>query len=156
MITPIIMLAVGLLLVFVEFFVPGGILGVAGGVLIILSIILFAVNNQSITALLIFMGSAAVLVVAIIRFALWKVKHSQGGRSFYLNSDQEGYSASVYDKSYIGKEAVTLSDLKPAGHILVEGKRFQAVSKTGYILKGKTVAIIGGRGAHFIVKKKEE
>jgi len=46
-----------------------------------------------------------------------------------------------------------LTDLKPGGYILVEGKQHQALSNTGYIVKGKEVKIIGGQEESLIVKQ---
>ena len=38
---------IGLLLIFIEFFVPGGILGVTGGILLVGSVIFFALLEES-------------------------------------------------------------------------------------------------------------
>jgi membrane-bound ClpP family serine protease len=46
------------------------------------------------------------------------------------------------------------TDLKPSGHVLVEGNRFQAVSKNGYIDKATEIEILGGIGSHLIVQPK--
>ncbi|MCB1181127.1 MAG: serine protease [Chlamydiia bacterium] len=143
---------IGLLLIFIEFFVPGGILGVTGGILLVGSVILFALQTESFLAFILFFVIVIVILGVLIKFALWRKKKKKG---IYLSNDQEGYSASSYDKEMIGKEAKTLSDLKPSGHIVVEGKRLQAVSKTGYVDKGIKVMVIGGQGAHLIVKKME-
>lgn len=76
-------------------------------------------------------------------------------KGFFLDSAQEGYVASSFEKELVGKQGEALSDLKPAGHILIEGKRHQALSKMGYLVKGTKIEIIGGQGAHLIVKKVE-
>ena len=57
------------------------------------------------------------------------------------------------DKDLVGKEGVVSSDLKPSGHILVEDNYYQAVSKTGYIEKGRNIKVIGGQGARLICKE---
>ncbi len=87
----------------------------------------------------------------LITFTLRYIKKGKT-TGIYLNSAQEGYLASEFDKTLIGKSGEALTDLKPAGHILVEGKRYQAVSKTGYLDKGSKIEIVAGEGAHFIVK----
>lgn len=154
--TPFILLALGLFMVFIEFFVPGGILGIAGGVLIVVSIVMFIVASDSVLAVVGFIALAIALTAALIKFAIWRIQTKKGGGSLFLHDTQEGYAASEFVKEYIGKEGVTLSDLKPAGHILIEGKRIQAVSKTGYLVKGSAVIVVAGQGAHLIVKRKEE
>lgn len=76
-------------------------------------------------------------------------------RKFVLTSDQQGFQASTYDTDLIGKEGMAFSDLKPSGHIMVEERLVQALSETGYIVKGIPIVIVGGKGANFIVKQKE-
>lgn len=151
MITAFILLALGLLVIFLEFFLPGGILGVAGGVLLIVSIVFFAMATDSILLIFSYLILNILLLVVLITFTLRYIKKGKT-TGIYLNSAQEGYLASEFDKTLIGKSGEALTDLKPAGHILVEGKRYQAVSKTGYLDKGSKIEIVAGEGAHFIVK----
>lgn len=74
--------------------------------------------------------------------------------SFYLNQDQEGYLASNYEATLVGKSGTVFSELKPAGHITVDGVQYVATSESGFIEKGEEVLISGGRGANLIVIKK--
>lgn len=72
-----------------------------------------------------------------------------------LTEDQEGYVASQFELSVIGKIGVVVTELKPAGHIAVDGKHYQALSESGFVSKGKKVLIVGGKGAHLIVKEEK-
>jgi len=146
-----VLLAIGLILIFLEFFLPGGIIGAAGSILLLLSIAFFSMNSDSLTAIILYIIAVVVVVIVLIKFALWRIKKSGPKKSIFLQSDQEGFIASGFEKEYIGKQAVAFTDLKPAGHIVVEKKRVQAVSKAGYIIKGTEVMVIGGDGAHLIV-----
>lgn len=152
--TPYVLLAAGLLMIFFEFFLPGGIIGAAGGVLVLLSIIFFAVQAETVIPIILFTGGALVLVGLLIAFAIWRIKRGKGD-GIFLNTEQSGYVASEYAKELIGEEGEALSDLKPSGHILVNKKRYQAVSKMGYVEKGSKIKVVGGEGAHLIVKLKE-
>jgi len=147
-----VLLGIGLLLIFLEFFLPGGIAAALGIVLLIFSVALFAMTSESLIAVVLYILAIAFVVGCLMRFALWRIKTGRAGENMYLDSDQEGYVASKFAKEFIGKKGVALSDLKPAGHIKVEGKRMQAVSKTGYLVKGTKIEVIGGQGAHLIVK----
>lgn len=69
-----------------------------------------------------------------------------------LKEDQEGFSASEFDHQMIGKVGEVVTELKPAGHIMIEGALFPALSEAGFIDKGKTVKVVGGRGFHLIVR----
>ena len=147
------LLILGLLLIFFEFYLPGAILSIIGGILIFISIVFFALHTQSALETLLFIIVALLLVGGVIKFALWRLRTARSTKSIYLRKDQEGYVASHYDARLIGKQGIALSDLKPAGHIRVEGQSHQAVSSSGYITKGSAVTITGGEGAHFIVKE---
>lgn len=151
-INPYILLLLGLLLVFVEFFIPGAIMGICGGAMILASIILFAVQSQSLVATVLFAIGSVIGLIVLIKFALWRIRTAKPGYSIYSNADQEGFVASHYDSSAIGKRGVVDTDLKPGGHIIVDGKRLQAISQSGYITKGTEIIVIGGQEESLIVK----
>ena len=151
---PFILLFIGLILIFLEFFLPGGIMAAIAGILLLASIVFFAIESSFLATILYIVGIALVIGV-LIKFTLWRLKKGKF-KGIFLNSEQSGYVASEFSKELIGKKGEAVSDLKPAGHILVEGKRYQAVSKMGYIDKGSPIEVIGGEGAHLIVKKIEE
>ena len=77
-------------------------MGIAGGILILVSIVFFALHTKSFIALLGFIIAAIVLVVVIIKLALWRIKKEKHG--IYHSRDQEGYAASSYLKEMFGKE----------------------------------------------------
>lgn len=74
-------------------------------------------------------------------------------KRFIHGEDQEGFVPFELDRSFIGKQAIAATDLKPSGHITVEGTTFQAVSQSGYLAKGSTVIITAAEGAHYVVKE---
>lgn len=146
----------GLILIYLEFYLPGAIMGIAGGLLVFLSVILFASKSSSPLATTAFFVGVLASVILLIRFAIWRIKSAKPDYSIYSDKDQEGYVASGYDKSTIGKTGVVLSDLKPGGYILIEGKQHQALSQSGYIVKGSKVVVIAGEGESLIVKSFKE
>jgi len=147
--------AAGLLMIYLEFFIPGGILAILGGGLLVGSLVLFGMQKVGVGWLVIYFLILFILVLSTCKLALWQIRKSRKKKSFYLADDQAGFQASEFKKEFIGKTAIAYSDLKPAGHILVEGEQLQALSETTYIDKGSTVLIIGGKGAYLIVKKTE-
>jgi membrane-bound serine protease (ClpP class) len=105
--------------------------------------------------LALFVGSSLLALIVLIKFALWRVKSGKPGSSVYLSGDQEGYRAPTFCQDAVGKEGVALSDLGPSGHILVENKKLQAVSKSGYLEKGSEIVVLEGKGAYLLVRAKE-
>lgn len=148
--TPYLLLALGLLFVLLEFYLPGAVLGTIGGILIVSSLINFAQSYDSVLANALFLFLTIGLLIAVIKFALWRIPKS---KSIYLKTDQEGYIASQYDRNAIGQTAVVFTDLKPGGYILIKGEQHQAISESGYLTKGAEVVVIGGEGESLIVKK---
>ena len=137
----------GLVLVFLEFFVPGGILAVLGSLCLVGSLIWTALSFSMLTVLVYFV-IALVAFVFTVRFALYKVKQ----KHISLESDFEGSTANVFDASLINEAGVVLSDLKPSGFIKVNNQRVQAVSECGFIKKGKKITVTNGKSSYLIVK----
>jgi len=155
---PWILLAIGFILIFLEFYLPGAIMGITGGILVFASIILFSLQTQSPWAIAAYVVGVGVGLGLLIKFALWRIRTAKPDYSIYSDADQEGFQASQFDLSMVGKKGVVVTDLKPGGHILVEGKRLQAISRSGYLVKGTEVTVIGGQEESLIVKhsKKEK
>lgn len=155
---PFLLVFLGLFLILVEFYIPGAIMGILGGISILVGIILFASDSSSLLATILFVLGSAISVGLLIRFALWRIVHAKPEYSIYSDDSQEGYLASSYDKSAIGKIGVVLADLKPGGYILIEGQQYPAISISGYISKGEHVLVISGQEQSLLVKlsKKEQ
>ncbi|MFT4552252.1 MAG: membrane-bound ClpP family serine protease [Chlamydiales bacterium] len=157
MIVPYVMLGVGLLLIYMEFYLPGGIMGTCGSILLVMGVVFFSQGSENPLHVMLFTVGAMVGLAFVVMFALNRIKSADPESSVYLSDDQEGYRAPTFSAEAVGKMGSVLTDMKPSGHILIEGKQFQAVSKTGYLLKGSEVIVTGGKGAYLFVKpcKKE-
>ena len=156
MLYAVVSLVISLVLIFSEFFLPGGIMGAIGAILFIISIILSFVHGSSLYEALIFAVIALFCLLSIIRIALARMKSGKGNKHMYHQDDQEGYIACEVDKTLIGKEGTAFTDLKPSGFISVQGERFQAISQGGYLEKGTSIVVINAEGAHYRVKKLEK
>lgn len=141
-------ISLGLILVFLEFFMPSGLLGSIAALLFFsgITVFWFYTTSPTWTVLLLFLVLGLIWIDC--RFALSRVR-----KSILLKEDHQGFQASTYDPDLIGREGVALTDLKPSGHIVIEDEKFQALSETGYISKGAPVTVIRGRGAYLIVKR---
>lgn len=147
----------GLFLIFLEFFLPGAIMAVGGSVLLLASLFMFHLKGpEGIGPFLFYLFALGVSLYCVIRLAIWAVKATGKKGTVYLDAHQEGFQASLYPKELIGKTGVAATDLKPSGHIWVDDRAIQALSKDGYIDKGTPVQILGGQGSHLIVKSTSE
>jgi membrane-bound serine protease (ClpP class) len=150
----LIMIGTGLLLVALEFFLPGGIVGAAGGIIFLSGLVLFAVDSPSLLLTIAVVIASLALFVVMIRYLIKRIQRTKS--TFYLSDDQEGYRASKWAEELMGEEGLALSDMRPAGHIRIDGTQYQAVSKMGYLRKGTKIKVIGGEGAHLVVRSVEE
>lgn len=129
-------------------------MGIAGGILVAVGLVLFAVNSSSLALIVVVFVVTILALGFLAHFALKRIKKTKG--TIYLDQDQEGFKASKWSKKMVGQEGEVVADLKPSGHIRVNGKRFQAVSRMGYLASGTKIIIVGGEGAHLIVRKKND
>lgn len=144
---------VGLLAIFLEFFLPGAIFAFIGGLLVIGGVALFSLLELPIYLKIFYFVANMVLTAATCKLAL-KFITARKENTLLLQANQEGFTIHSFDNTLLEKEGEADTDLKPSGHILVAGQRLQAVSERGYIPKGKPIQIIAGRGATYIVKEK--
>ena len=139
----------GLLLVFLEFFLPTGIMAIGGGVLLLSSLFVFHMTQTGLLPLLSFIALILGALYLCIRLATWSLR-AQGKLEPYRGLEKE--QSVVYSKELIGKMGIAATDLKPSGQILLESRHFDALSKTGPILKGTAVQITKSQGSHLVVE----
>ncbi len=151
MLVPIFLGFAGLVFIYLEFFLPGGIAAALGILALLAGVILFSMSH-SLLVVLLYAAVFSLLCGLSIALALKKVKASGKHQTVYLSKDQSGYQAPRFEERLIGKIATATSNFTPSGHIEVDGELFQAVSQGRFIPKGSKVRIIGGEGARFIVK----
>lgn len=151
--TPFLLLIFGLVLILLEFYIPGAIMGIIGGILLIFSGVVFAYEEHSGIEFFLFFLLIIIGLAGVIKFAIWRIRHNRKKNTLYLDTDQQGYQASYFDETVIGKKGTVLSDLKPSGHIIIEGKQYQAVAQVGYVPKGSEVEVLFGQGAYLVVQQ---
>lgn len=170
----VILLVSGLLIIIIDLLVlpTFGLLGIIGGILFLAGLfaimlpgigtVSYDLDSQTMNAAgealinrfawlsgTILLG--ALLIVLLARYVTPKV--AKWSKLVLVGNEQEGFQASEYDKTAIGKTGVVLADLKPGGYILVDDKKHQAISLSGYIAKGEEVSVIGGQEESLIVKQ---
>lgn len=153
--SPWMLYLLGMVLVFVEFYLPGAIMGICGGIFLFASIIAFAKETNSLVAVAAYVIFVGVSVVGLIKFAIWRIRTAKPDYSIYSDDSQVGYQASEYDHNAIGKAGVAVTDLKPGGYVVVDGKRQQALSQAGYIVRGSEIIVVSGQEESLIVKLKK-
>lgn len=150
--TPYILLVLGLFLAWLEFYLPGGIFAIAAAIFILAAQVSIWSHTESALITALFFVTSCIATVAVVAFAIKRIRKSADKNTFFLSKDQEGYQANTFEPSVIGKKGVTLTEFGPSGYILIDGQRYPAVCRGPYLEKGVEVVVIEGESGHFIVK----
>lgn len=157
---PIIICAfAGILLMVVEFFMPGfGLPGIAGLLLLATSVVLTWYEHGSYAGL---GATLVVLALAAIVITL-SVKSTTSGRISRsplilkgAQTEEAGYQAAPNYDRFLLKTGVAETVLRPAGIALIEGERVNVVSRGGFVDRGDMIIVEEIEGARILVKRLE-
>lgn len=155
---PIGLLVLGILAIILEVFIPaGGVLGIIGLILMILSTVLAYWYHQAIIGT-IFLGASIIGTPIAFIFSLKIFPKTFFGKKLILSQSEtqkEGF-VSYTEARYtdlIDKEGVAFTTLRPAGMIKIENKKYNVVTSGEYIDKDSKVKVIKVEGSRIIVKK---
>jgi len=164
----------GLVLLMLEFFVvPGfGITGVAGIVLIIVSLILTLVFNVgfkftfdpefdaaahiSKMTILVLLSSLAGFFIALWlgkKLILAETRFGSLALRTKMDSDKGFTSQDMRNEQYVGKEGIAQTILRPSGKINIDGEILDATVEHGYVEAGEKVKVTKFENAQLFVKK---
>lgn len=161
---------IGIILLVVEFFViPGfGVFGVAGIVLTLGGLVLGMLPNEALDfewvpssqlfSALLTVILAALAAVGLVFWLTPKVNEWGAFKHLTLATTQDrsqGYTASVYSESLVGKIGTVHSRLRPSGKVELDGEIFDAYSRGDFLEKGQEIEVISTEGTSLRVKKWE-
>jgi membrane-bound serine protease (ClpP class) len=162
----IILFIVGVILLIVEIFViPGfGITGILGIILMVAALFFGLITDidiattNAISIAIIQLASTFVLTAIVIYF-IWKfLPKSQTFNKLILNENlksKSGYTAKPEIENLVGKVGKSITDLRPAGSILIDNQRIDVVTEGDYIEKDNDVIVKKVEGSKVIVIKKK-
>lgn len=154
---PTILIALGILLVFVEILIlPGfGAAGVPGIILFCVGIGMIWVESSMKTAL-IYASVALIFVIPIAIFSLSIIRESPLGKTFILNTAQkseEGFQAAPQElTALVGKSGKAVTPLRPAGVALINGQRVDIVTQGEFVEPETEIEVIQVEGSRVIVR----
>jgi membrane-bound serine protease (ClpP class) len=140
----LVLIIIGLGLIAVEVFVPGGILGAGGLVAVVLGAIIAFRDTPG--------DLRPPLWIAITVGAIVAV--SFAGLSFAVNRVRN-MAATTGTEALIGKMAVARTALSPDGYVFVAGERWRAVVDGGTANVGDRLRIVGAEGLKLTVRKED-
>lgn len=151
----IILFGVGLILLILELFLPGGIIGILG-VLAVLTGLIMA--GGSLTGILIAIAIAIVVTIIGSYFFLRSFGYNGSLKKLVLfdsTSSEKGYLSHNERKDLTGRIGVTATTLRPSGSLRLDDEFIDVVTEGSYIEKGKPVKIIKASGGRVVVREIE-
>ncbi|WP_420907882.1 NfeD family protein [Mammaliicoccus lentus] len=150
----VLLFSIGVILVIIELFVVGAVIGILGFIAIIGSFILVGDN-------LLIMG--AIIAVALILTTIeWVILVKGFNRKIPFfekvilrdsTNKESGYTSHDDRSHLIGKVCTTFTALRPSGIILVDDDRIDAVSDGNFIQKDQQVKIVQVEGTRVVVRE---
>ena len=147
--TVALLLITGAVLIFAEIFLPGMIAGAIGAVSLLAGVIAAYVYLGSAIGNLVAVGTLAASAFGAM---LWFKYFPQSAiaRKFTLN--QPAPPETDGPQGLLGQKGKTLTALRPAGQILVNGRRMDVVSDGAFVDAGQLVEVIEVDGLRIVVR----
>jgi membrane-bound ClpP family serine protease len=148
------LLASGLILIGIELFVPGAVLGVMGGLALIGAVI------TGFTAFPGFGGYIAfgILLLTVVVLGLWirVFPRTRIGQKMTVSQDLSSSRAGEDGLTMLaGKTGRAVSDLRPAGFATIDGRRVDVVTEGGMIPHDAAVRVVKVDGNRVVVMRIE-
>jgi len=153
---PIILQLVGVVVIIAEIILPsGGILSIVA--LAVFGYSLFIVFNEiSMTIGFSFVAADLILIPVLVIVGLKLLARSPVTLRKTLSRKEGVSSQSSELESYVGRQGNAVTDLRPAGIALINGKRVDVVTRGEYIEKDSAIIVTTVTGNQIIVRKKDE
>lgn len=160
----ILVFIIGLALLLIEiFYIPGfGLLGILGIIMMIGAIFFgligeFPVISENEISNAIIQLAASLIASIVFLIILWRFLPGTPiwGRLILATSEtqKEGFVSNPDLSFLVGKRGKALSFLRPAGIVLIDGKRYDVISEGDFIQKDEEVEVTEVIGSKIIVKK---
>ncbi len=146
------LLLTGFVLIGMEIFIPGGILGVFGSIAWISAGI---VGLRSFPDPWNLVSTMALLLIGILTFVVWirYFPKSRMGKILSLEDNTSTYKSHKTIDLPVGTTGQALSTLRPSGIALFDGRRVDVVAQGEWIEAGEAVKILSTSGGHVSVVK---
>ncbi len=143
----------GLVLIAVDFYLPGFVLGSIGVVLLIVSLVVCWQNH----------GLTATVGLGVFEFAIAvgagyaSIKyfpHTAAGKKMILSDAQRGGHTALHSRDeMLGLEGVAHTVLRPTGVGMIAGKRLDVAAESGMIEAGTPIRVVDIRNNQILVRK---
>lgn len=148
----LILFGLGLLMLSLEIFLPGGVLGVIGGLAMLVATGL-SFRDYGASGGALALAAAVALTVAAFYVELVVLPKTRFGRGLVLSAEVTGKASQAADTSLIGRPCEAATVLAPSGFVLVDGHRVEAFCRDGFVEAGTKLVVHSTDNFRIIVSK---
>jgi membrane-bound serine protease (ClpP class) len=152
----IVLFVIGLILIFMELFLPGGIIGIFGVVAMLTGLIL---AGGSLSGILIAISIAILVTIIGSYFFIRSFGYNGPFKRLVLfdsTSSEKGYLSHIERMDLIGQTGKTITPLRPSGTVRINDELIDVVTEGSYIGKDVLIKIIKVSGGRVVVRLVEE
>ncbi len=159
----LILFGIGIVLIGVEIFIiPGfGLFGILGGVGVLAGVYMSLIGSVPTIPDFAQAGailSTSLLIILITTWALLRhlprsTRLAKSGVFLLTKGDRsEGWASATPRPDLVGREGTALTDLRPAGTVLIGEERVDAVSESAWIEEGTDIRVVSSEGYRLVVR----
>lgn len=145
---------IGVVLIILEFFIPGGIAG-ALGLAAVMGSLFLASGNAIHMAVSLLIAITVSIGVSVLLVKVFGKRLKLFGKMVLTDSTntEQGYISNPNRTELLGVEGKALTDLRPSGTVLIHDERVDVVSEGSFIVKGTNVKVIKVEGSRIVVRE---
>jgi membrane-bound serine protease (ClpP class) len=148
------MFIIGVILVLIEFFIPGGIIGLLGFTAVVGSLFLATGDPVHMTISLLIAVTVSILVfILLVKVFGKQMKFFRKMILTDATKTEQGYVSNPNRLDLLGVEGKALTDLRPSGTALVKEERVDVVTEGSFISKGSSIVIVKVEGSRVVVRE---
>lgn len=152
---PFVFLAIGLLLIMLEVFIPsGGLIGLCSIVCLVLCLWYAFANSVGLGLTFMMIDLVALPLTVALAFSLWS--RTPLGRKFFLRPPApEEIEVSHTDhhlEILVGQVGRSLTPLRPCGHVEIDGRRIDALAEEGFLPAEVPVRVLRIKADQVVVR----
>ncbi len=152
----VVLLSLGLFFIFLELFVPGGIVGSIGAILMGTAIIMCFNHYGASTGVAVFLGSCVFTVIAVVLF-IKIFPHTAEGKWIIMSDTlvkaKGSHSDTNAHESLIGVEGISESQLRPAGIATLNGERLDVMTEGDFVEPNTPIRVLRVDGNRIVVER---
>lgn len=150
----VILFLIGVMLLAAEVFLPGGIIGIFGGLAMLGGCVVAFREFGSSGGLVATLSAIGLLGLTFYIELVWLPKTRLGKKLIVQStvaSTSQPALASVAD--VVGKTAEAITPLVPSGYVKIGERRYEAFCQSGHVAKGTQLSVVGLDNFRLIVTK---